>query len=392
VTREQGAQPPNEPVETASNGRVHRDRAAPPQRRGEETVHEDEQSRSESDQTLADSDQTLSDADQTSAERDQASADSDQLAADQDQVASDREFAAGGSPGVHDAGRDVRQRTTRSREQVAGRREETAQRRLDVADQRDVVAHTRDLAGLARDQAAATRDLAMAQLDTADEHAAGARAHTGTEIVMRAAEQRRRSAQYREKAAEHRTLAAGDRQVAARDRAQAASERNDALADREALALALATAATDGLTGARTRAAGLADLEREVERCRRTSERLVVVYVDAVGLKIVNDTEGHAAGDELIKLTVALMSDRLRSYDLIIRVGGDEFVCAMSRMTMDEARSRFSDIAGALASTPQRGSIRTGFAELAPDETATEVIARADKELLNAREVPPVRG
>lgn len=397
------SQPRSEPDAAGSNGHVHRAGAPLPQRPGEEArlpsrpsrstepVDEDEQSRSESEQTLSDSDQTLSEVDQTGADRDQAGADSDQLAADQDQVASDQELAAGGSPRAHDASRDVRKRTTLRREQIAGQREQTAEGRLDVAERRDMVAHARDLAALARDQAAAARDLAMAQLSTTSEHAGADREITGSVKVQRAAEQRMRDAQFRARAAEHRALAAEDRQLAARDREQAARERRQALEDRQALALALAAAATDEVTGVRTRAAGLADLVREVDRCRRASGLLVVVYIDVVGLKMINDTEGHAAGDELLKLITAVIRDHLRSYDLIIRVGGDEFVCAMSNMTMDDARSRFSDVAGALAGMPRRGAIRTGFAELRPEETAAELIARADRRLLNARDSPPTR-
>jgi hypothetical protein len=52
---------------------------------------------------------------------------------------------------------------------------------------------------------------------------------------------------------------------------------------------------------------------------------------------------------------------------------------------MDDARSRFSDVVCALAGTPQPGAIRTGFAELTSDETAVELIARADRQLLNTR-------
>jgi diguanylate cyclase (GGDEF)-like protein len=207
--------------------------------------------------------------------------------------------------------------------------------------------------------------------------------------VLRAADQRRRAAHYRAKAAEHRALAARDRLVAARDREQAARERAEALADREALSRSLALAATDELTGARTRAAGLAELEHEIDRCRRNDGALVVVYVDVVGLKAINDAEGHACGDELLKHVIALIRAHLRSYDLIVRVGGDEFVCAISSMAMGDARSRFSDVVCALASSPQRGSIRTGFAELVLEETAAELIARADKQLLNTHDAHP---
>ena len=337
----------------------------------------DEQTLSDTDQTLSDSDQTLADADQTSRERDQADADRDQVASDRDQAASDRDLVRGVDLGEHDASRDIRRSTARQREQ-------TTVARLDNAHARDAVARARDTAGSARDRAATSRDVAMAQSDAHDAHE-GPRAITGAEIVMRAAGQRKRAAAYREQAAEHRARAAADREAAAGDREQGARDRVRARADREALTRALAVAEIDSLTGARTRAAGLTDLDHELDRCRRTHSTIVVAYVDIVGLKRVNDSEGHEAGDRLLKRAVAAISEHLRSYDLVVRLGGDEFLCAMSNMTTDEARERFSAIAGELAGTSDGAALRTGFAELAGDETATELIARADSQLVSSR-------
>jgi len=328
----------------------------------------------ETDQTNADSDQTLSDSEQTSSDSDQTSADSDQVAADRDQAASDRDLAAGVDPREHEITRTIRQRTTHQREQ-------TARVRLDAASERDSVARARDLAALARDHAAAARDLAMSQRDAACQDA-GSRADFGVEIIMRAAEHRERAAEHRVLAAEQRALAAEDRRAAAQDREQAAEERLRALADRETFAAELSIAETDPLTGARTRAAGLTDLDHEVDRCRRTDSTLVVAYVDVVGLKELNDRLGHGAGDELLRHVAALFTAHLRSYDLIVRLGGDEFLCAVSNMSEADVRERFSAIAGELAATPDARGIRTGFATLRDDETPADLIARADAELV----------
>jgi GGDEF domain-containing protein len=63
----------------------------------------------------------------------------------------------------------------------------------------------------------------------------------------------------------------------------------------------LTLAETHHLTGARTRAAGLADLGHEIDRARRSNGHLIVSYIDVVDLKAVNDTYGHMAGDELLQ-------------------------------------------------------------------------------------------
>ena len=199
---------------------------------------------------------------------------------------------------------------------------------------------------------------------------------------MRAGDQRKRGREYRVQAAEHR---AQDREAAASDREQGARDRVQALADREALARALAITESDPLTGARTRAAGLADLDRELDRSRRTGATLVIAYVDVVGLKRVNDSEGHDAGDRLLKHAVAVIGEHLRPYDLIVRLAGDEFLCAMSNMTLAEASRRFGAIDGALAVASEASKLRTGFAELTGDETASPLIARADSQLVDSR-------
>lgn len=328
----------------------------------------------DSDQSGGETDQTLSDTDQTHSDSDQTSADSDQLASDRDQAASDRDLAAGVDPREHRITHEIRQRTTQQRAL-------SAKARLGAASERDATAQARDLAALARDRAADARDASMARSDSAYEQAGG-REDFGAEIILRAADQRKRAAEYRVLAAEHRELAAEDRHAAARDRDQAANERLRALADREILAAELAEAETDPLTGARTRAAGLSDLDRELDRCRRTGSELVVVYVDVVGLNELNGSLGQAPGDELIQDVVAEFRTYLRSYDLIVRMDRDEFLCAIPNMSEADVRERFSVIGSALTARADARGIRTGFAAMRDDETAADLISRADAGLI----------
>ncbi len=114
----------------------------------------------------------------------------------------------------------------------------------------------------------------------------------------------------------------------------------------------------------------------------------MIVYVDAVGLKWLNDSEGHEVGDRLLKRIVVLITEHLRPYDLIVRLAGDEFLCVMSNMTLPDARRRFSAISSALEASSEAGALRTGFAELTGEETAAQLIARADNELVESRRDP----
>jgi diguanylate cyclase (GGDEF)-like protein len=256
---------------------------------------------------------------------------------------------------------------------------QTVEARLDAADKRDVVAEARDRAARTRDDAADVRGRAGALrvVDPLDGTA------PGRSVIATGSGRRSRMARQRARAVERGALAALDRRAAAGDREQAACERVHALVDREELADELATADIDPLTGARTRAAGLAALERELQRCRRTGVGLVVVYVDVIGLKALNDTQGHGAGDDLLRRVVRHMYENLRTYDLVIRLGGDEFLCAVTDMSTSEARRRFAAIGATLAVMPDGHSLRTGFAEHAPGETAAQLIARADGQLIN---------
>lgn len=144
-------------------------------------------------------------------------------------------------------------------------------------------------------------------------------------------------------------------------------------------------AAVDELTGALRRGAGLAALEREVARTRRQSTRgLCVLFVDVDGLKRVNDDRGHAAGDELLRAIVAALRERLRAYDLVVRYGGDEFVCALTDTTISGAEAIAQSLRDHVRA--RTGStISTGLAELLPGDTVESLLSRADGALYTGR-------
>ena len=296
-----------------------------------------------------------------------------------DQDASDEDQQAGGEAGedaAHAATREARFKSTRRREEQTAARETAATRRFDTASKRDTAAEARDRVAAKRDRDAEERDR-VAALDDARVLAA-----SGPEVAARVARDRRRAAADRKRAAEERRRSAQDRERAARDRAAAARYRAEALRQRE-------LAAVDPLTGARRRDLGLDELQRTIDRAERTSGQLVAAFVDVDGLKTINDTAGHAAGDAVLVAVVEALHKHLRSYDVVVRLGGDEFLCAIPDLTVAQARARFAAVAGQLATAPSPCAITVGFAALVPGETAEELIARADAELLALRRERP---
>lgn len=321
-----------------------------------------DQEASDRDQTTSDQDQTWSDHDQTASERDQRSADEDQHAADDD-------FAAGGDAITYHRSALARERSGRDRDDVSMVRAESAAARLGTGEDRDRAAELRDRGAEGRDALARLHDLQ----DDADA--------SREDILLRAERDRARAAADRAKAADDRVRAAADREEAARERAEARRDRTTS-ADN------LKLAATDELTGARTRKLGLEEVSRELERAHRTGARLMLAFVDVDGLKAVNDSQGHLAGDALLRLLGETLRENVRPYDVIVRYGGDELLCAMPNLGVPEARARFEKIAAALAAADPDHSITFGLAEAEPADSVRELIARADADLLQARRSP----
>jgi len=125
-------------------------------------------------------------------------------------------------------------------------------------------------------------------------------------------------------------------------------------------------------------------LDHEVDRARRGDGRLVCAFVDVDDLKRINDRDGHPAGDRVLLVLVSIMRTNLRSFDPIVRYGGDEFVCGLGAADVAEVERRFELSDRSLEAAVGAG-ISVGLAALAAGETLDEVLARADAALLDAK-------
>ena len=86
----------------------------------------------------------------------------------------------------------------------------------------------------------------------------------------------------------------------------------------------------DALTGLGNRLLFEEEINRAVARMKRRGERFALLCLDLDGLKGVNDTLGHHAGDELLRIAAKRIKDCLRETDTVARIGGDEFVVIQS--------------------------------------------------------------
>ncbi|MBN1532377.1 MAG: diguanylate cyclase [Spirochaetes bacterium] len=146
----------------------------------------------------------------------------------------------------------------------------------------------------------------------------------------------------------------------------------------------------DSLTGLYNRRCGLMLLDKQAQIARRSNRSLTICYFDIDNLKTVNDNCGHSEGDRLIERTAEMLKGIFRSSDILMRMGGDEFLAVMTDYDFDDTcriiRKRLSDRLteeGAGGETPYRLSVSAGFARYNPGSNMTidRLIEIADREM-----------
>lgn len=156
---------------------------------------------------------------------------------------------------------------------------------------------------------------------------------------------------------------------------------------------ALRAARTDPLTGLLNRNTMEETLDRELRLARRHDEAFCVLALDLDDFKRVNDTFGHAAGDHVLRELAGVLSRCARESDLVFRVGGDEFVIALSRTDLPGARLLAERLRRAVDRRvfayegnvlPVRASV--GVTNLQPGDTARTLMRRVDGALFGAKD------
>jgi diguanylate cyclase (GGDEF)-like protein len=165
-------------------------------------------------------------------------------------------------------------------------------------------------------------------------------------------------------------------------RLQMTVDRAMACAARRAFSQLEQAACCDALTGVMNRRAFEVDVGRELGRIARHGGRFSLVMLDVDGLKTVNDTLGHTAGDALLQALGTALHTTTRREDTAYRLGGDEFAVLLPGASPDQARRVMARVAAAAVPT----SISWGVAACPSDGTTAEaLVAAADARLYHRR-------
>jgi diguanylate cyclase (GGDEF)-like protein len=127
-------------------------------------------------------------------------------------------------------------------------------------------------------------------------------------------------------------------------------------------------------------------LEGTIDRVSRYDDSAAMLFVDIDGLKMINDTFGHQAGDEALTLVAHMLSEGVRKSDCVARLGGDEFGILLERADEKNALEtavRLGDtIAGCefcYQGTCLPLSVAIGLTVIEPHDQPDAVVARADQ-------------
>jgi diguanylate cyclase (GGDEF)-like protein/PAS domain S-box-containing protein len=152
-------------------------------------------------------------------------------------------------------------------------------------------------------------------------------------------------------------------------------------------------ATVDSLTQIFNKEAGIEILKRDIEASLSTKTPTTLVFIDANGLKLINDTYGHIEGDEYLKLIARNISDKVGEAGTVFRFGGDEFIILLPKSDKQKAAKLLNEIEktienlGSELQKPYEMSISYGFAVFDPEHPVSSdtLLATADKEMYKVK-------
>ena len=144
----------------------------------------------------------------------------------------------------------------------------------------------------------------------------------------------------------------------------------------------------DALVPVANRRGLVRQLDMLIARRERHNEHAALLFVDVDGLKYLNDTFGHAAGDAALIYLAQLMVGAVRQTDLVARLGGDEFAILLDHADEPSAMETANRLVNAVADSdfmhhgqPLPLSVAIGITAIEQGDTAEAVLDRADQEM-----------
>ncbi len=149
----------------------------------------------------------------------------------------------------------------------------------------------------------------------------------------------------------------------------------------------------DALTGASSRTSLLRELQDTIARCEKTGQPLAVIMADLDHFKVVNDTQGHLVGDQVLTEVAARIRAALREFDLVGRYGGEEFVILLDNTSPHTAHQIAERIRQHIGSQPVHTAsqqtditISQGIAMWVEGDDRQSLLKRADQAMYAAKQ------
>lgn len=149
---------------------------------------------------------------------------------------------------------------------------------------------------------------------------------------------------------------------------------------------------TDGLTGIANRSAFFSRAEAELRKSHRLSYDVGILMLDLDHFKSINDTFGHEAGDNVLKLVADTISTCLREIDMFGRVGGEEFAILVPgtdkfgmQALAERLKSAVSNTDVSFLDAEKKISVSIGYTKIYPNESLKSALKRADENLYSAK-------
>lgn len=129
-----------------------------------------------------------------------------------------------------------------------------------------------------------------------------------------------------------------------------------------------------------------------IAHCQRYGSRSALLFIDVDDLKSINDTYGHAAGDEALRAIADALLANVRATDVVARIGGDEFALLLGTISDNDVEQKIAQLAAGIAACRpgfSNGeaclSATFGHAFIHPDDIAEQVLARADSQMYRSK-------